>query len=39
MENAGFEFETEQPTHGQNRKETEYKFTHDQLIKKFERDG
>jgi hypothetical protein len=39
MENAGFEFETEQPTHGQNRKETEYKFTHSQLIKKFNQDG
>lgn len=39
MENAGFEFEREQPTHGQNRKETEFKFTHSQLIKKFNQDG
>ena len=39
MENAGFKFEAEQETHGQNRKETEFKFSFPQLIKKFDQDG
>lgn len=39
MEEAGFQFETEQKTHHQNRKETELKFVHPQLIKRLEEDG
>jgi hypothetical protein len=39
MKNAGFTFEAEQETHGQNRKETEFKFTFPQLLKKFDQDG
>lgn len=39
MEAVGFEFEKEQKPHLQIRKETELKFIHPQLIKKFEEDG
>lgn len=39
MEEAGFQFEREQKPHLQNRKETELKFIHPQLIKKLEEDG
>ena len=39
MEEAGFQFEREQNPHLQNRKETELKFIHPQLIKKFEEEG
>jgi 5-methylcytosine-specific restriction protein A len=39
MEDAGFQFEKEQIPHHQNRKETELKYIHPQLIKKLEEDG
>ena len=39
MEEAGFQFEREQKPHLQNRKETELKFIHPQLIKKLEDNG
>lgn len=39
MEKYGFQFETEQQPHLQNRKETELKFIHPQLIKKFKSDA
>jgi 5-methylcytosine-specific restriction protein A len=39
MEDAGFEFEAEQKPHLQNRKETELKFIHPQLVKRLEEDG
>ncbi len=39
MEDVGFQFEKEQKPHLQNRKETELKFIHPQLIKKLEEDG
>lgn len=39
MEEAKFQFEREQKPHLQNRKETELKFIHPQLIKKLEEDG
>jgi 5-methylcytosine-specific restriction enzyme A len=39
MEDVGFQFEKEQKPHLQNRKETELKFIHPQLIKKLETDG
>jgi 5-methylcytosine-specific restriction protein A len=39
MEEVGFQFEKEQKPHLQNRKETELKFIHPQLIKKLEEDG
>lgn len=39
MEEVGFQFETEQKPHLQKRKETELKFVHPQLIKKWEEEG
>jgi 5-methylcytosine-specific restriction protein A len=39
MEEVGFQYEKEQKPHLQNRKETELKFIHPQLIKKLEEDG
>jgi 5-methylcytosine-specific restriction protein A len=39
MEEVGFLFEKEQKPYLQNRKETELKFIHPQLIKKLEEDG
>ncbi len=39
MENVGFEFETEQKPHRQNRDETELKFIHPRLVEKLEKDG
>lgn len=39
MENAGFQFETEQKPHRQNRDETELKFIHPQLLEKLENEG
>ena len=39
MEEVGFQFETEQKPHLQNRKETELKFVHPQLIKKWKEEG
>lgn len=39
MEQVGFIFEVEQKPYLQNRKETELKFTHPQLIKRLENDG
>jgi len=39
MEEVGFQFEREQKPHLQNRKETELKFIHPQLIKKLEGEG
>ena len=39
MEEVGFQFETEQKPHRQNRKETELKFIHPKLINRLEEDG
>ena len=39
MEEVGFQFEKEQKPHLQNRKETELKFIHPQLNKKFKEEG
>lgn len=39
MEEVGFQFEREQKPHHQNRKETELKFVHPQLIKKWKEKG
>jgi 5-methylcytosine-specific restriction enzyme A len=39
MEEVGFQFETEQKPHLQNRKETELKFVHPRLIKKWKEEG
>lgn len=39
MQDAGFEFETEQVPHRQNRREKELKFTHPLMISQFEVDG
>jgi hypothetical protein len=39
MEKIGFQFETEQKPHLQNRKENELKFVHPKLIKRLEKDG
>ncbi len=39
MEEVGFQFEREQKPHLQNRKETELKFVHPQLIKKLKGEG
>ncbi len=39
MEKAGFQFETEQKPHLQNRKENELKFVHPKLIKRLEKGG
>ena len=39
LEKVGFQFETEQKPHLQNRKESELKFIHPQLVKKLEEDG
>jgi hypothetical protein len=39
MEEVGFQFETEQKPHLQNRKETELKFVHPKLIKKWKEEG
>lgn len=39
MESAGFQFETEQKPHHQNREEPELRFVHPQLVKRLEEDG
>ena len=39
MEEVGFQFETEQKPHLQNRKENELKFVHPQLIKQWGEEG
>ena len=39
MEKVGFQFETEQKPHLQNRKENELKFIHPKLIKRLEENG
>ena len=39
MEEVGFQFEREQKPHHQNRRETELKFVHPQLIQRWEEEG